>query len=236
MATPSSAPRVGEHAPDVVAKVFVWICLLARLRETGVKVRAGLEGRAATGSGERARTNQTQPPLGQDSNTSTAPLHLAQSLRPTRKPPPLLGCHFTSLHRIIRSPSLPLASGLSGSLSHPLYITPHTLSPGSPMATSQPIALPASTSAAPDVLMASGSFLGANTFNPASYTRHFLGSPLSWRAGSSFGGRFFPGCSPMGPIESVFPHHRPPFRPSILSSRLAPVIVIHLASKRPTLL
>jgi transcription factor SFP1 len=41
-----------------------------------------------------------------------------------------------------------------------------------------------------------GSYTGENgQFNPASYTRHFLGSPISWRAGS-FGAQFVPSQSP----------------------------------------
>ncbi|EEB87404.1 hypothetical protein MPER_15252 [Moniliophthora perniciosa FA553] len=47
--------------------------------------------------------------------------------------------------------------------------------------------------------MAMGSYTGSNngSFNPASYTRRFLGSPISWRSGSySFGGRHYAG-SPM---------------------------------------
>ncbi|KDQ57900.1 hypothetical protein JAAARDRAFT_193384 [Jaapia argillacea MUCL 33604] len=70
-------------------------------------------------------------------------------------------------------------------------------------ATSQPIALP--SSANEDISMISGSFTGnsSGSFNPASYTRHVLGSPLSWRAGS-FGSRFYPGVSPgqlLGPLD-----------------------------------
>ncbi|KAH7923212.1 hypothetical protein BV22DRAFT_1015860 [Leucogyrophana mollusca] len=66
-------------------------------------------------------------------------------------------------------------------------------------ATSEPIAFPASSNAA-DFAMSSGSFTGANGSFTASY---FLGSPLSWRAGS-FGSRFYPGCSPgqlLGPLD-----------------------------------
>lgn len=72
-----------------------------------------------------------------------------------------------------------------------------------PMATAQPIALP-STSESNDFAMGSGSFTGQNgSFNPASYTRRFIGSPLSFRAGS-FGTRFYPSMSPgqfLGPFE-----------------------------------
>ncbi|ESK92765.1 hypothetical protein Moror_15938 [Moniliophthora roreri MCA 2997] len=58
----------------------------------------------------------------------------------------------------------------------------------------QPISLPQN-----DYPMAMGSYTGSNngSFNPASYTRRFLGSPISWRSGSySFGGRHYAG-SPM---------------------------------------
>ncbi|EMD35942.1 hypothetical protein CERSUDRAFT_115890 [Gelatoporia subvermispora B] len=72
------------------------------------------------------------------------------------------------------------------------------------MATAQPIALP-STSESNDFAMGSGSFTGQNgSFNPASYTRRFIGSPLSFRAGS-FGTRFYPSMSPgqfLGPFDT----------------------------------
>jgi transcription factor SFP1 len=45
-----------------------------------------------------------------------------------------------------------------------------------------------------DVAMGNGSLRSA-AFHPASYTRQFWGSPISWRAGS-FGSRFYPACSP----------------------------------------
>ncbi|THH13557.1 hypothetical protein EW146_g6667, partial [Bondarzewia mesenterica] len=68
-------------------------------------------------------------------------------------------------------------------------------------ATSQPIAFPSNSI---DATMASGSFSGNNgSFNPASYTRAFFGSPISWRPGS-FGSRFYPGSSPgqlLGPLD-----------------------------------
>ena len=71
------------------------------------------------------------------------------------------------------------------------------------MAAAQPIALPTNTNDY-DQIMGSGSFTGQNgSFNPASYTRRFLGSPASFRAGS-FGSRFYPGVSPgqlLGPLE-----------------------------------
>ncbi|KAI0919830.1 hypothetical protein AcV5_001793 [Taiwanofungus camphoratus] len=70
------------------------------------------------------------------------------------------------------------------------------------MATAQPIALPHSDNN--DTFMGSGSFTGQNgSFNPASYTRRFIGSPPLWRAGS-FGNRFHPGVSPgqlLGPLD-----------------------------------
>ncbi|KAG6806003.1 hypothetical protein H0H87_003345, partial [Tephrocybe sp. NHM501043] len=70
------------------------------------------------------------------------------------------------------------------------------------MATSQPIALPAPN---PDKNQdyAMGSYSGSHggPFNPASYTRHFLGSPISWRAGS-FGSRF-PQGSPSANLFST---------------------------------
>ncbi|EAU83502.2 hypothetical protein CC1G_04758 [Coprinopsis cinerea okayama7 len=60
--------------------------------------------------------------------------------------------------------------------------------------TTQPIALPTSASHSlsssssnpQDFSMDVGSFTGSSSgpFNPASYTRHFIGSPISWRAGS----------------------------------------------------
>ncbi|KAJ6510510.1 hypothetical protein C8R45DRAFT_391139 [Mycena sanguinolenta] len=60
---------------------------------------------------------------------------------------------------------------------------------------SHPIALPVATHQ--DYMsMDAGSYTGENgQFNPASYTRHFLGSPISWRAGS-FGAQFVPSQSP----------------------------------------
>lgn len=49
-----------------------------------------------------------------------------------------------------------------------------------------------------------GSYSGSNsgTFNPASYTRHFLGSPISWRAGS-FGARFPQGSPTAQLLNSI---------------------------------
>ncbi|TFY82202.1 hypothetical protein EWM64_g1816 [Hericium alpestre] len=63
---------------------------------------------------------------------------------------------------------------------------------------SQPIALPNGSNSVPT---------SSAAFNPASYTRAFFGSPISWRAGS-FGSRFYPGTSPgqlLAPLELVHP-------------------------------
>lgn len=60
---------------------------------------------------------------------------------------------------------------------------------------SHPIALPPANHQ-DYITMDPGSYTGENgQFNPASYTRHFLGSPISWRAGS-FGAQFVPSQSP----------------------------------------
>ncbi|THH20474.1 hypothetical protein EUX98_g8575 [Antrodiella citrinella] len=71
------------------------------------------------------------------------------------------------------------------------------------MAAAQPIALPP-TSNDFDLVMGNGSYSGHNgSFNIASYTRRFPGSPTSFRAGS-FGSRFYPGVSPgqlLGPLD-----------------------------------
>jgi transcription factor SFP1 len=70
------------------------------------------------------------------------------------------------------------------------------------IAHSQPIALPAAQHMNVD---SQGSYTGSSggTFNPASFTRHFLGSPISWRAGS-FGmhGNRFPAGSPTAQLLS----------------------------------
>ncbi|RXW20832.1 hypothetical protein EST38_g5013 [Candolleomyces aberdarensis] len=54
--------------------------------------------------------------------------------------------------------------------------------------TSQPIALRPSNASSPDYHMQdpNGSYTGSSSgpFNPASYTRQFIGSPISWRNGS----------------------------------------------------
>ncbi|KAI0367906.1 hypothetical protein BV20DRAFT_970001, partial [Pilatotrama ljubarskyi] len=69
------------------------------------------------------------------------------------------------------------------------------------MATAQPISF--SPAESQDFTMGSGSFTGANgSFNPSSYSRHFFGSPISFRGGS-YGSRFYPGMSPgqlLGPL------------------------------------
>ncbi|KAG5641442.1 hypothetical protein DXG03_005216 [Asterophora parasitica] len=72
------------------------------------------------------------------------------------------------------------------------------------MATSQPIALPASNPDPHDYTMGSYSADTGAPFNPASYTRHFLGSPISWRAGS-FGARI-PQNSPSAQLFSALDH------------------------------
>ncbi len=75
--------------------------------------------------------------------------------------------------------------------------------PMASVASAQPIALPSSSNNH-DFVMGSGSHTGQNgSFNPASYTRRFMGSPISFRNGS-FGSRFYPGVSPgqlLGPLE-----------------------------------
>lgn len=58
------------------------------------------------------------------------------------------------------------------------------------IAHSQPIALPNTSNS--QLAYAEGSYTDDDSngaFNPASFTRHFLGSPISWRAGS-FTSRF----------------------------------------------
>jgi len=74
------------------------------------------------------------------------------------------------------------------------------------IAHSQPIALPsAATNNELDYAMAEGgSYTGSSsgTFNPASFARHFLGSPISWRGGSyGLSGRF-PAGSPTAQLLS----------------------------------
>ncbi|KAH9923796.1 hypothetical protein B0H21DRAFT_765280 [Amylocystis lapponica] len=69
------------------------------------------------------------------------------------------------------------------------------------MATAQPIAF---TPSQDNEDINIGSYNGQNgSFNAASYTRRYFGSPASWRAGS-FGSRFYPGVSPghlLGPLD-----------------------------------
>jgi hypothetical protein len=57
-----------------------------------------------------------------------------------------------------------------------------------------------------------GSYSGSTggSFNPASYTRHFLGSPISWRAGS-FGARFPQGSPTAQLLNSIEYVHIPSF-------------------------
>jgi hypothetical protein len=63
-----------------------------------------------------------------------------------------------------------------------------------------------------------------SSFNPASYTRTFFGSPISWRPGSfGNGNRYFPGSSPnqlLSPLECVL--YLSLLTPSLL--RLAPLL------------
>ncbi|KAJ7710941.1 hypothetical protein B0H17DRAFT_1190607 [Mycena rosella] len=78
---------------------------------------------------------------------------------------------------------------------------------------SHPTALPAATPSQQDYNMDGGSYTGQ--FNPAGYSRHFLGSPISWRAGS-FGDRYCTRQSPTAmPVGSFHPL-KSPQDPSIL--------------------
>ncbi|KAJ7207928.1 hypothetical protein GGX14DRAFT_634450 [Mycena pura] len=82
---------------------------------------------------------------------------------------------------------------------------------------SHPIALPAAAHS-PDYQM--GSYMGSyddGAFNPASYTRHFLGSPISWRAGS-FGAQFVPSQSPTAMLVGSFDRSKSPQDSSILNA------------------
>jgi transcription factor SFP1 len=56
------------------------------------------------------------------------------------------------------------------------------------MTAAQPIVR--TTAASPDTAMANSSLGRNGAWNPASYTRQFMGSPISWRMGS-FGGRHY---------------------------------------------
>ncbi len=93
-------------------------------------------------------------------------------------------------------------------------------STSSTSSTSQPIALPivhhGSSGSYLDYQMGDGSYTSSSgPFNPASYTRHFLGSPISWRGSSFNAGSFthrIPEHSFQGSIEYVlirFRHYRP---------------------------
>ena len=72
------------------------------------------------------------------------------------------------------------------------------------IAHSKPIALPHTNNS--QLAYAEGSYTddASGTFNPASFTRHFLGSPISWRA-SSVTSRFpaSPTAHLLSSIESV---------------------------------
>jgi len=65
-----------------------------------------------------------------------------------------------------------------------------------------------------------------SSFNPASYTRAFFGSPISWRPGSfGNGNRYLPGTSPgqlLGPLECVLLFTLTPFSP--ISHSLFPIL------------
>ncbi|KAJ7086469.1 hypothetical protein B0H15DRAFT_844862 [Mycena belliarum] len=81
---------------------------------------------------------------------------------------------------------------------------------------SDPIALPAA--ARQDYNMDPGSYTGENgQFNPASYTRHFLGSPISWRAGS-FGAQYCTSQSPTAMLVGSFDPVKSPQDSSILNA------------------
>ncbi|KAJ7673437.1 hypothetical protein B0H17DRAFT_1183228 [Mycena rosella] len=83
---------------------------------------------------------------------------------------------------------------------------------------SHPIALPAATHSQQDYNMDGGSYTGENgQFNPASYTRHFLGSPISWRAGS-FGAQYCTSQSPTAMLVGSFDPVKSPQDPSILNA------------------
>ncbi|KAK7028280.1 hypothetical protein R3P38DRAFT_2935142 [Favolaschia claudopus] len=82
---------------------------------------------------------------------------------------------------------------------------------------SHPIALPVAPGHQ-DYVMEHGSYTGENgQFNPASYTRHFLGSPISWRAGS-FGAQFVPSQSPTAMLVGSFDRIKTPQDSSILNA------------------
>ncbi|KAI0300662.1 hypothetical protein B0F90DRAFT_1560351, partial [Multifurca ochricompacta] len=67
----------------------------------------------------------------------------------------------------------------------------------------QPIIQPTFQDDRPIASPSFSSSVNNGSFNPASYTRSFFGSPISWRPGS-FGNRYFPGSSPsqlLGPLD-----------------------------------
>jgi len=69
-----------------------------------------------------------------------------------------------------------------------------------------------------------------SSFNPASYTRTFFGSPISWRPGSfGSGNRYFPGSSPSQLLECVlytFPVHLSLLLTPLSSSLVLPTFAI----------
>ena len=76
------------------------------------------------------------------------------------------------------------------------------------IAHSKPIALPHTNNS--QLAYAEGSYTDdSKTFNPASFTRHFLGSPISWRA-SSFSSRFSasPTAQLLSSLEYVFDNNK----------------------------
>lgn len=120
-----------------------------------------------------------------------------------RAPPPLI---YPTL--LSSSPTRSLASSLPSlrriaRRPRPCTIT-FTVS-GTMASSARPIRQPIDQ----DATMASSSYTNNGSFNtnPASYTRPFFGSPISWRAGS-FGSRFYhAGNSPgqlLGPLEYVY--------------------------------
>ncbi|KAJ7119530.1 hypothetical protein C8R44DRAFT_737329 [Mycena epipterygia] len=83
---------------------------------------------------------------------------------------------------------------------------------------SDPIALPAAVHTQQDYNMDGGSYTGENgQFNPQSYTRHFLGSPISWRAGS-FGAQYCTSQSPTAMLVGSFDPVKSPQDSSILNA------------------
>ncbi|KAJ7641428.1 hypothetical protein FB45DRAFT_1053939 [Roridomyces roridus] len=83
---------------------------------------------------------------------------------------------------------------------------------------SEPIALPLAAHAQQDYNMDQGSYNGdSGHFNPASYTRHFLGSPISWRAGS-FGAQYCTSQSPTAMLVGSYDPVKSPQDSSILNA------------------